>query len=177
MIKFKQDWVKYLNISSPQEWYELSKLIFKLGFEGIDTDLETIGNIKIKKFWNEIRKDLLTPIKKVSASTRDFITKYLTPNSGVYTTKKFSTMVSKKVDWDYISNYIRSMDYHEFLKTDYWLLIRQEVRDRDRKCVLCGKNYKLQAHHTTYDIRGNEHNNLDKIITLCKECHSKVHGE
>ena len=35
----------------------------------------------------------------------------------------------------------------------------------------------MQVHHRSYDfIIGDERDNLDKLITLCKECHEKEHN-
>lgn len=49
------------------------------------------------------------------------------------------------------------------------------------RCQFCGKTYTLEVHHLTYydengqSIVGREAEHLDKLITLCGECHQKQH--
>lgn len=47
----------------------------------------------------------------------------------------------------------------------------QCVRTRDRKCRICGSEYRLQAHH----VRSRQHHStmldLDNGIALCASCH------
>lgn len=109
-------------------------------------------------------------------STEKFIKEYLCECNPIgYTTRKFQVMVNKKVECDYIKEYIRNMNYQDFLYSVYWVIVRNEVKKRDKQCMICGNKHSLIAHHTTYSIRGEEHNNLDKIITMCSKCHKKHH--
>ena len=43
----------------------------------------------------------------------------------------------------------------------------------DNKCQICFDNLKLQIHHLDGDKKNNKINNL---ITLCYECHRKLHA-
>jgi 5-methylcytosine-specific restriction endonuclease McrA len=69
------------------------------------------------------------------------------------------------------------LNYHDYLLSDYWKEIRKVVLSRDgNNCVMCGSKDSLHVHHITYEHYKNEHNNLSDLITLCKNCHVKVHG-
>jgi 5-methylcytosine-specific restriction endonuclease McrA len=56
--------------------------------------------------------------------------------------------------------------------------LKETIRDRDnRRCRLCGcpeieLETKLSIHHIDENKRNNNRNNL---ISLCKECHGKIH--
>ena len=66
------------------------------------------------------------------------------------------------------------INYKEYLESDYWKGIREEVYKRDGyKCRLCNSEDNLHAHHRTYEFLGNE--NLDDLITLCRKCHNIFH--
>lgn len=74
------------------------------------------------------------------------------------------------------SNYVRG------LQSPLWREVCRRVRLRDgHRCQLCGKTYTLEVHHLTYydeegqSIVGREAEHLDKLITLCGECHQKQH--
>lgn len=62
-----------------------------------------------------------------------------------------------------------SLEYQEW---------RQAVVERDgHKCVLCGKESWLHAHHIKHiadDI--DQIFNLDNGVTLCATCHTVIHG-
>jgi hypothetical protein len=71
-----------------------------------------------------------------------------------------------------------NMAYNEFLQTEYWFAVREVVLERDcHECRICGSTNSLQVHHRTYKNRGQEHNNLTDLITLCRDCHGKFHKE
>ena len=68
------------------------------------------------------------------------------------------------------------IDYYEYIKTEEWQKIRQKVFRRDRfQCVMCGCSKNLEAHHITYKRLGAE--NISDLVTLCEDCHERVHGE
>lgn len=57
---------------------------------------------------------------------------------------------------------------------DKW---RQSILNRDKKCICCGHNKHLEAHHLfgykeNPSLAVNEHNG----VTLCKFCHDKYHN-
>lgn len=71
---------------------------------------------------------------------------------------------------------IIKVNYPAFLKTKYWMGVRQLVITRDgNKCTRCDNTKRLQAHHITYENHFNEHNHLEDLITLCKSCHLEEH--
>ena len=66
------------------------------------------------------------------------------------------------------------INYKEYLKSEYWLLVKSQVHKRDDyKCVKCESEKNLCVHHRTYEFIGSE--NLDELVTLCKKCHYSFH--
>ena len=43
------------------------------------------------------------------------------------------------------------------------------------KCVNCGSDENIQLHHVVPLVLGGT-NNIDNIVPLCEDCHSKIHG-
>ena len=69
-------------------------------------------------------------------------------------------------------NYLYSLQHKLFLKTLYWLIIREYLLEiREHKCQRCGKEKRLNVHHESYDHKGSEFENLDDLIVLCRPCH------
>lgn len=66
----------------------------------------------------------------------------------------------------------------EFYESIYWSEVRAIVKERDlQKCVICDTDYGLHVHHKNYDFKENEeHLNLDKLVTLCGNCHKAFHN-
>lgn len=65
----------------------------------------------------------------------------------------------------------------ESLNTEFPAFVKKEIFKRDKyECQICGRTHDLQAHH---EFPGATHHMLSKDvkngITLCKECHIKVH--
>ena len=58
-MTFYENWVEVMEMCTPEEWYELTKIITNLRFKNIDTDPKTLTNIKIKMAWNLIRPSIL----------------------------------------------------------------------------------------------------------------------
>ena len=83
------------------------------------------------------------------------------------------------VNENYIRNYIKSMDYHEFLKTPWWNAVRDYKRKReDNTCKKCGCTDKtLHIHHPNYEIRGYEDKSIDTLQCLCEDCHKEAHSK
>ena len=66
--------------------------------------------------------------------------------------------------------------YFDFIKSKYWGEVRKKVLIRDkRKCTKCGAKRFLHIHHKSYRNHYNEHEHLEDLITLCRECHGEVH--
>lgn len=56
---------------------------------------------------------------------------------------------------------------------------RESVFKRDRyKCVVCGSNTNIEAHHIEHWAKSKEKRyDVDNGVTLCRSCHYKVHGK
>ena len=66
-------------------------------------------------------------------------------------------------------------DYNAYLLSDAWKIIREQALRRDGyTCKICGTGINLRVHHVNYEHLGTEQE-LDDVVTLCEECHSKVH--
>lgn len=87
--------------------------------------------------------------------------------------KKYSTIIYERIKKQFKN------EYKCFLETNYWQSISKEkMRIADYTCQLCGaKKTTLNTHHSTYDIFGIEVFNMDKLIVLCQNCHSKFHNK
>jgi hypothetical protein len=106
-------------------------------------------------------------------------------NESTYSQKEFIKIIDDTVKFieldiankpDEVAVIIQNMNYKDFLKTIYWKIISYTVKQRaGNRCVLCQSTNKLQAHHSTYDIRGYEYQNMDKIVCLCDKCHHHHH--
>lgn len=70
---------------------------------------------------------------------------------------------------------LKTMPYEDYLNTPHWHEVREAALERaGHRCQVCnhyGKN--LQAHHRTYENRGNE--SPQDIIILCGDCHALFH--
>lgn len=76
----------------------------------------------------------------------------------------------------------RPTNYRISLKSNpYWEEVKSKVRLRDNfKCVECNSIIRLETHHITYyvdgkSILGAELEHLCWLVTLCEDCHEKVH--
>lgn len=66
--------------------------------------------------------------------------------------------------------------YTEYLSSNDWKTIRdRRIEFDDYNCVMCSSTIILQVHHLTYKNVGEE-DFINDLITLCKSCHSAVHG-
>ena len=68
-----------------------------------------------------------------------------------------------------IEDYVNNKRY----SGNYYIVIQ-----RDRyKCSICGSIENLCVHHIDgYDENKPENNNVNKMITLCRKCHSNIHS-
>jgi 5-methylcytosine-specific restriction endonuclease McrA len=76
----------------------------------------------------------------------------------------------------------RPTNYRKSLKDNvYWEEVKSKIRIRDKfKCVECPAIIRLETHHITYyvnqkSIVGHELDHLEWLVTLCEDCHEKVH--
>lgn len=68
--------------------------------------------------------------------------------------------------------------YAEYLKSEYWGAVSKEVkRKAGFRCQVCNSPHDLNAHHRTYENRGNEMQHLDDLVCLCRRCHETFHGK
>jgi len=80
--------------------------------------------------------------------------------------------VSKELGYFTIPHQI---DHTPYYQTSRWYMTRNKILDRDSfTCVDCGSTNRLDVHHLHYKNFGNE--NMEDLITLCRECHGKRHG-
>ena len=67
--------------------------------------------------------------------------------------------------------------YVKYLESDEWKEKRAERLKKDQyRCVLCGAEKNLEVHHVYCDNLYHEDVSND-LITLCKECHERVHED
>lgn len=73
---------------------------------------------------------------------------------------------------------LSQMPYKDFLTTPYWDIVRKYKMHRaGYRCELCSARDVLNVHHKTYENHGNEHNHLDDLTVLCRDCHAKFHDK
>jgi hypothetical protein len=72
-----------------------------------------------------------------------------------------------------------TMSYEEQLKTIMWFKKRREIFKRDKhKCVVCDSEENLHCHHKRYIKNRLAWEYSGKhLITLCEECHKKIHSK
>lgn len=122
----------------------------------------------------------------IETNTLNYIKLFLSTDD-IDTFKTFNTdkkwmliqMDRYNVNENYIRNYIKSMDYHEFLNTPWWNAVRDYKRRReDNTCEKCGCTDKtLHIHHPNYEIRGYEDKYIDTLQCLCEDCHKEAHSK
>lgn len=65
--------------------------------------------------------------------------------------------------------------YWEYLKSDLWKRIRNNILKRDGYiCRFCGCKAN-QVHHTSYNIDTMRGNNTTHLHSCCRRCHNKGH--
>lgn len=168
-------------------------------------DLEKLGYLKVSEKDNTLfdvfdipqaevgryAKDRESLKRKMDNATRDYVRRYLTPNKHFQRTASINTYLdelqnpSLPVDRQAIFNFIQSMEYEEFLLTEYWEIISLWKKIHSNfTCEACHKKFKamgqLNIHHLSYENHGYEHRQYvidNELQCLCSECHSKIHEE
>jgi len=69
----------------------------------------------------------------------------------------------------------RAMPYKEFLKTDYWAIVRDDLIATVGKCQLCSARNGLRCHHNSYEHHGSEQLHPEDLTVLCDRCHMYFH--
>lgn len=66
--------------------------------------------------------------------------------------------------------------YKKYLMSEYWQSLRKEILEKDHnRCVICGRKENLNVHHLTYDHLGDKDKERLDLVTLCRDCHKRVH--
>ena len=65
--------------------------------------------------------------------------------------------------------------YEDYLRSDYWMRLRESVYRRDRTCRVCNSDEDLQTHHRSYKHKGDFNKERKDLTLLCKECHELYH--
>ena len=66
--------------------------------------------------------------------------------------------------------------YHAYIQSPAWgEKLKARIELAGHKCERCGKNFRLQVHHKTYQRAGRER--LQDLVCLCEDCHSTEHGQ
>lgn len=124
--------------------------------------------------------------QKIIRITDDYIVSYLNPlykwDKDLPAYARQELIIGRRdVDYDKVSQYIKSMSYKDFLQTMYWETISSYKKYKENyKCALCGSSINLATHHKTYERHGYEHLYQvinEDLIVLCKDCHSKFHNK
>ena len=67
------------------------------------------------------------------------------------------------------------VEYSKYIRTKKWKTLASLVKEKaGNKCVFCGSEKKLVAHHHNYINLYNE--TEDDLICVCNICHYKIHG-
>ena len=126
----------------------------------------------------DVERKQMQDIRK--ENTHYFIDNYLNENKiwneNITLNERFYRLLYANVDWNKIKEFIRSMDYNDFLKTPYWKAISEKVKQKAKyRCKICNSNKNLSTHHRSYIHHGDEIHHLEDLICICQECHNKHH--
>lgn len=137
-------------------------------------------NEKIEEDKKKRAEDEILFHKMKEDGTQTYINNFLDPEKswkkGVKTYQKINDISRAIVDWDVIKDYIKSMDYYDFLLTPYWKAISEKVRkNAGFKCQICNSSENLNVHHRTYYNHGDEIHHMEDLTCICDNCHEKYH--
>lgn len=161
--------------------YEIYKVLSSIRSKAFDKSIcdKCIAEKKRKeteyKIAEEYRKQ-----KQIEKDTERYISLYLDSdkcwNKGVSNKRKLYDLHTN-VKNDTIIEYIKEMDYQDFLNTPYWKAISEAVKIKaGYRCQLCNSNIGLNTHHRCYDNHGDELHNMQDLICFCEECHNNHHN-
>lgn len=63
--------------------------------------------------------------------------------------------------------------HREYLLTAQWRKFADEIKNRDKQCIMCSRADNLVAHHRTYTRYKVEKH--EDVVTLCQPCHDLFH--
>lgn len=70
----------------------------------------------------------------------------------------------------------KDFDYHTYLASREWSLLREEVRKRSgNTCEHCFMAPQQAVHHLTYERIG--HEELEDLLAVCNPCHEYLSGK
>jgi hypothetical protein len=113
-------------------------------------------------------------------NTEIYIESYLNPSShwipDTPKYERYKTIFHSYVDNAKVKIHILQMKYRDFLETPYWKTVAEHKKYKaGYRCELCNSTGSLNVHHKTYEHHGDEINNLNDLVVLCKSCHEKFH--
>ena len=133
--------------------------------------------------WRRIDRFLKSPIMEnlKNEFEKRYIDVFLDPNSKIEVNdRQIQVLVeslSEAGENSAISEHIRGMKYHDFLKTPYWRIISFYIKNYVKsECTLCSSEKNLVVHHPNYSFHGCEINNMESLVVLCDSCHKKHHN-
>jgi len=74
-------------------------------------------------------------------------------------------------------NVLKNQDYSHFLQSALWKHQRTFVMARDDHRCQCCTNPATEVHHISYDTAVLEGRQLERLISLCHECHMAIERE
>ena len=97
----------------------------------------------------------------------------------VHWSKEHDLWLREKITTSERETLFSKMKYKDYLKSDYWKILRGKRLKLDNyKCIRCGKTSNLEVHHNTYISRGyGVSDEIDNLITLCRDCHQEHHDK
>lgn len=118
--------------------------------------------------------------EKVLQNTSYYLENYLNPNKNwdrqVSAKERINWIRHSNVNWKIVSDYIKEMDYQDFLRTPYWKAITAHSKFKARyRCQVCNSPHGLVTHHRNYAIHGFEHVHMHELVVLCHHCHNMFH--
>jgi len=151
----------------------------------IQKEYETRMKLKEQQWEKEQPKREQEHLLHIEKRTDDFIKIYLNPkmswNKGTKQYHRLQELYRSSVSTkqEQITEYIKNMEYNDFLNTPYWIAIAMQVKYKAGfACSLCNSLTGLATHHKTYDRHGKELSYWkEDLICLCNVCHKKFHNK
>ncbi|HRY57002.1 MAG TPA: HNH endonuclease [Patescibacteria group bacterium] len=93
----------------------------------------------------------------------------------LYTPEEIEEMLEHSMVSLSLINYRKSYSHRR--KQGFTQKIKNDCKKRDEyKCKVCHSKEGLVIHHIKEVVKGGE-NELDNLITLCRNCHKKIHSK
>lgn len=125
----------------------------------------------ISAYRAEDREQYERALSKASEVARRLLSDQYAPLS-----ERFGAIARWFTDADY--RRLRALPYKQFLGSDYWDCVRKyRMHQAGFACELCSAKGQLNVHHKTYEHHGAEHQFLEDLTVLCRDCHAKFHDK